>query len=68
MPWLPLSLLQVTDLTLDDSGGEAEITGGGLNHKFVEIRLNSQIGKALLYAITAYAKGTNNTESISHLY
>lgn len=40
---------------MDDTGGQVNITDGGISHKYVEIRLNSQIGKALDYVVVVYA-------------
>lgn len=40
---------------MDDSGGEVEVVDGGIGHKFVEVRLNSQIGKGLDYLVLVYA-------------
>lgn len=44
----------MTDRSDDDSGGSVEITGGGVHHRFVEMRFNSQIGKGIEYMILAY--------------
>lgn len=41
---------------MDDSGGDVEITEGGLGHKYVEIRFNSQIGKGLDYLVMVYTE------------
>lgn len=44
------------DTTYGDGGDtEVEIVDGGINHKFVEVRLNSEIGKGLKYMIMAYS-------------
>lgn len=39
---------------MDDSGGDVDITEGGIGHKYVEIRLQSNIGKDLDYVIIVY--------------
>lgn len=55
--------MQVIDATFGD-GGEVEITDGGLNHKFVEVRLKSQIGKGLDYLIMTYTE-SHTTSNIT---
>lgn len=47
-------LFQITDHSIDGSGGTVELTDGGVDHKFVELRFNSQLGKGLDYMILAY--------------
>lgn len=49
-------MLQATDITQDDSGGHAEIIDGGLGHKYVKIRFNSQIGKGLDFLVMVYTQ------------
>lgn len=41
-------------MSLDESGGEVEITDGGINHRYVEMRFHSQIGKGLDYIVLVY--------------
>lgn len=50
---------QVTDISLDDTGGSVYITDGGLGHRFIEVRFNSLIGQGLDYVILAYANDSN---------
>lgn len=56
---------QITDSSDDGSGGDVLVTGGGAGHRFVEVRLTSQIGKGLDYFILAYTdisrSGVNST-------
>lgn len=48
-------MLQAIDESRDDSGGEVEITDGGVNHRYVELRLNSKVGQNLEYLIMVYS-------------
>lgn len=50
---------QVTDTNLDESGADVQITEGGIGHKYVEIRMQSQIGKKLDYVIVVYTDFSN---------
>lgn len=47
-------MFQITDNSFDDNSGEVAITDGGVSHRYVEIRLNSPIGKKLDYTVMAY--------------
>lgn len=58
-----LSYFQATDTSLDDTGGDVEITDGGIGHKYVEVRLQSRIGKDLDYVIIAYHDETSATNT-----
>lgn len=55
---------------MDDSGGDVTITEGGLDHKYVEIRFNSLIGKGLDYIVMVYTEFEsftyNNTNIITN--
>lgn len=53
------TMFQIVDTTYEVSPGTVEIVGGGVNQRYVEVRLTSQIGKSMDYVIQAYSKGSN---------
>lgn len=57
-------MFQIVDTTYEVSPGVVDVIGGGVNERYVEVRLTSQIGKSMDYVIQAYAKGTNFQEAI----
>lgn len=62
---LYLSLFKATDSSVVNDGGEVTITDGGVNHRFVEIRLQSRIGEPLDYILVAYADYIQNSNITS---
>lgn len=57
--------MQAIDETPGDDGGHVELTDGGVNHRFLEVRLNSQIGGPLEYMIIAFTKRDHESNNSS---
>jgi hypothetical protein len=48
--------VEVIDLWDDGTGGYAEITGGGVGHGYVKVKLRSQFSRGFAFAIKVYGQ------------
>ncbi|XP_023018259.1 uncharacterized protein [Leptinotarsa decemlineata] len=59
----PITCVIANDLNTSGGGGTVVQTGGGLNAKFVQLKITSQILQGLKYRVDVYtAKKGNSTE------
>lgn len=52
-------LFQAVDNTNEASPALVQINAGGVNQRFIELKLTTKIGMGMKYLIQAYTKGSN---------
>ncbi|KAL3275056.1 hypothetical protein HHI36_019828 [Cryptolaemus montrouzieri] len=63
----PITCISIEDLDGNGYGGFPEVVSGGLNHRFVTISLESQVGKGLSFSVKIYTDQSASQQPVRYL-